>query len=62
MVLLEGFTAAETIVAFGIVGVFFLALIGILALGAVIIWHRTTSWLHAQDDLWLDRAYLNKNK
>ena len=62
MVLLEGFTAAETIVAFGIVGVFFLVLIGIFALGAVIVWHRTTLWLHATDDLWTDRVYLSKNK
>lgn len=62
MVLLEGFTAAEAIIAFGLIGIFGLVLIGIIALGAVIVWHRTTQWLHAQDDLWLDRAYLERNK
>lgn len=62
MVLLEGFTAAEAIIAVGLIGIFALVLIGIIALGAVIVWHRTTQWLHAQDDLWLDRAYLERNK
>ena len=53
---------AETIIMAGLIGLFFLILIGIVALGAIIIWHRATLWLHATDDLWADRVYLTKNK
>lgn len=53
---------AETIIMAGLIGLFFLILIGIVALGAIIIWHRATLWLHATDDLWTDRVYLTKNK
>ena len=53
---------AETIIMAGLIGLFFLILVGIIALGAIIFWHRVTLWLHATDDLWLDRAYLNRNK
>lgn len=60
--LLEGFTAAETIIAMGLIGLFFLVLVGLITAGAIIVWHRISMWLHAQDDLWLDRAYLSRNK
>lgn len=56
MVLLEGFTALETCVFVGIIGIFALILIGIVAYAAWVIFGMTHAWLYAHTDRWLDRS------
>lgn len=54
--LLEGFTALETCVFIGIIGIFVLVLISILAYAAWVIFGMTHAWLYTHTDLWLDRS------